>query len=65
MIIMIMIVSMATMVQPLKMGKMLIRDMPDEVRRAFKIACAEEDISMNRKVLELIKAYLKRKGRLK
>ncbi len=46
------------------MGKMLIRDVPDKVRKALKIQCAEEDISMNKKVLELIQSYLKRKGKL-
>ena len=51
-------------VQSLKMPKMLIRDVPDEIRRALKIACAEEDISMNKKVIQLIEEYLKRKGKL-
>ena len=43
---------------------MLIRDVPDEMRRALKIACAEEDISMNKKMLQLIEQYLREKGKL-
>ena len=35
--------------------EMRIRNVPDDWRREFKILCAKEDKSMNRKLLELLK----------
>ena len=34
-------------------------------KKAFKLACVEEGISMNRKVIDLIEKYLKRRGKPK
>ena len=42
-----------------------IRNMDAATKKAFKLACVEEGISMNRKVIELIEKYLKRRGKLK
>jgi len=36
------------------MAEMLIRGIPDKLRLSFKILCATEDISMNKKVIQLI-----------
>ena len=46
------------------MAEMRIRDVPDHLRKAFKIACAEDDISMNQKMIELIRVYLESRGKL-
>ena len=40
------------------MATMIIRDMPNELKKEFKKACVDEDISMNRKVIELIRDYV-------
>jgi plasmid stability protein len=55
---------MATIMQDARMAEMRIRDVPDHLRKAFKIACAEEDISMNQKLIELMRKYLEKRGKL-
>ena len=40
---------------------MLIRNFPEKLRYAFKVLCAQENISMNRKVIALIEDAV-RKG---
>ncbi len=42
-----------------------VRNMNIATKKAFKLACVEEGISMNRKVIELIEKYLKKRGKLK
>ena len=44
---------------------MQVRSVPDELHRQLKILCAEEGVSMNKKVIELIRkeVELKRKGK--
>ena len=38
---------------------MRIRGVSDELRRAFKILCAQQDISMNKKLIELMEKTVK------
>ena len=42
---------------------MIIRGIPEELRKQFKKLCIDEDISMNQKVINLIKDYLNKKGK--
>ena len=44
---------------------MRIRDVPDSLHRAFKLACVEENVSMNTRVIQLIERDLREKGKLK
>ena len=44
---------------------MRIRDVPDGLRKAFKLACVEADVSMNTRVIQLIERDLREKGKLK
>lgn len=39
-------------------GSMIIRKVPDELRRAFKARCAAEGISQQDKIIELMAAYV-------
>jgi hypothetical protein len=39
-------------------GSMIIRKVPDDVRRAFKSRCAAEGVSQQDKVIELMKQYV-------
>ncbi len=38
--------------------------MRDDLRKAFKSLCAEEGISMSRKLIQMVEAYLRKKGKL-
>lgn len=40
-------------------GALIIRNIPEDIRRAFKAKCAMEGISQQDKVIELIENYLK------
>ena len=35
-----------------------VRNVPDDLHKAFKIICAEEDTSINSKVIELMREYV-------
>jgi len=37
-----------------------IKDVPDDLHRALKMACASEGVTIRAKVLELIKEYVER-----
>ena len=37
------------------MGTTIIRDIPDELHKAFKMMCLEKDTSMNAELIRLIK----------
>jgi plasmid stability protein len=39
----------------------LVRNVDENLRHRFKIVCAEEDTSMNKKIIELIRDYTERK----
>jgi len=39
-------------------GSMIIRKVPDDVRRAFKSRCAAEGVSQQDKVIELMRQYV-------
>ena len=41
-----------------RMGTMIIRNIDEELRKEFRKLCIDEDISMNRKVIELISEYV-------
>ena len=45
------------------MAEMRIRDVPNNIKKAFKQLCVEEDISMNQKVIELIREHLNKHGK--
>ena len=47
------------------MSDLRIFNMPDGLRKTFKVACAEQDISMNQKLISLIEEWLKSIGKLK
>jgi len=40
---------------------LLVRNVDEDLRYRFKIVCAEEDTSMNKKIIELIRDYTERK----
>ena len=50
--------SMNALVETGSMATMIIREIPDELKKEFKKACIDEDVSMNGKVIELIKDYV-------
>lgn len=39
----------------------LIRNVDEDIRRRFKVVCAEEDISMNKKINQLIREYTEKR----
>jgi len=41
------------------MTEMIVRKVPESLRRAFKVRCAEEGISQQDKMIELMREYLK------
>lgn len=41
--------------------KILIRDLPSDVHKAFKILCVKEELSMNKKLLRMIREEVKQK----
>lgn len=43
----------------------IIRKVPVELHRLFKVACAQEGVTQQDKVLELIKNYISQKGKEK
>jgi hypothetical protein len=40
-------------------GSMIIRKVPEELRRKFKVRCAEENISQQDKIIELMREWTK------
>ena len=42
--------------------QMITRNIPEQLREDFKIACIKEKKTMNDKVIELIKQYLNERG---
>ena len=40
---------------------MLIRDVPKDLQMAFKVRCVQEGISMNQKVIDLVREYVESK----
>lgn len=44
-----------------KEGAMITRKIPEELRRKFKVRCAEEGISQQDKVIELMKGFAEKK----
>jgi plasmid stability protein len=42
------------------MGAFYLRDLPDDLQRAFRILCAEEGTSMNKKIRELMAEYIRK-----
>lgn len=56
---------MQQMVQIGPMAEMRIRDVPNDVKKAFKLICVEEGVSMNEKIIMLVSEYLRKKGKLR
>jgi hypothetical protein len=42
------------------MATITIRDVPEELRKAFKLLCVEQDTSMNKRIIELIRSEVER-----
>lgn len=40
------------------MASITIRDVPEDLRKRFKLACVEKDVSMNTQIIELIKQFV-------
>ena len=55
--------SMQQLLQVQQMAELRIRDVPNNIKKAFKQLCVEDDVSMNQQVIELIKAYLIKRGK--
>lgn len=47
------------------MVKMLIREVPNSLHRRFKVLCVERGVSMNEKVIGLIKEYVEKQDKKK
>ncbi len=47
------------------MAELRIRDVPEDIRKAMKIACAKQGISMNARLIELMRTYCEKHGELK
>jgi plasmid stability protein len=45
-----------------QLGSMIIRNIPEVLRREFKSQCASEGKSMQEKVIELIEKYTEKAG---
>lgn len=45
-----------------QVGTMIIRNVPESLRREFKSKCASEGKSMQEKVIELIEKYIGKTG---
>lgn len=43
---------------PVVFGSMIIRNIPDSLRREFKACCAQEGISQQGKIVELMRDYV-------
>ena len=54
---------MQQLLQVQQMSELRIRDVPNNIKKAFKALCVQEDISMNQKVIELIREYLNKHGK--
>ena len=54
--------SMVTMVILLSMDTIIIqtRDVPDDLHKRFKVLCVEHGVSMNAKVIGLIREFVER-----
>ena len=42
------------------MKRTMIRDIPDNIHKDFKLMCVEKEVSMNRELLRLIKEEVER-----
>ncbi len=47
------------------MVSMLTRDIPDNLHKRFKVLCVEHEVSMNAKVIELIREFVERQEKKK
>lgn len=45
-----------------KTGSMIIRKIPDDIRRLFKAKCATDGISQQDKIIDFIKTYVGNKS---
>ncbi len=42
------------------MVKMFLRNVPDDLHKRFKVLCVEHEVSMNAKVIGLIREFVER-----
>jgi len=42
------------------MVKMFLRNVPDDLHKRFKVLCVEHEVSMNAKVIDLIRKFVER-----
>ena len=47
------------------MVNMIIRDVPDDLHRRFKVLCAEEGEPMKGKVIQIIREYVEKQEKKK
>jgi len=42
------------------MRQLIIRDIPDDLHKAFKLLCVKQGVSMNKKIIQLIKKVVEK-----
>ena len=52
---------MFTMLYTISMKQIMVRDVPDDLHIEFKLLCVKRGISMNRRIIELIRGDIKKK----